>query len=97
LFGHFNVLIDGITIAYNVKYLCTILSDGKLLFADWSDNKKLIIFNIDGTHSRDIGLTGKPYDIARLDGERIAVSFPEDYVVQIFDVIGNGYPIATSH
>ena len=72
---------------------CTILSDGKLLFADWSDNKKLMIFNIDGTHSRDIGLTCKPYDIARLDGERIAVSFPEDYIVQIFDVIGNGYPI----
>ena len=72
---------------------CVILSDGKLLFANWSDNKKLMIFNIDGTHSRDIGLTCKPYDIARLDGERIAVSFPEDYIVQIFDVIGNGYPI----
>lgn len=72
---------------------CVILSDGKLLFADWSDNKKLTIFNVEGTHARDIGLIGKPYDITRLDGERIAVSFPEDYVVQIFDVIGNGYPI----
>ncbi|XP_063447284.1 transcription intermediary factor 1-alpha-like [Mytilus trossulus] len=72
---------------------CVILADEKLLFADWSDNKKLIMFNIDGTHNRDIGVTGKPYDITRLDGDRIAVSFPEDNIVQIFDVVSNGYPI----
>ena len=55
---------------------CVILSDDRMLFADWSENKKLMLFNTDGTHVKDIGVTGKPYDITRLDAERIAVSFP---------------------
>lgn len=76
---------------------CVILPDEKMLFADWSENKKLMMFNIDGTHFKDVGVTGKPYDITCLDGERIAVSFPEDNLIQIFDDVGaNDYPIYQS-
>ncbi|XP_071145914.1 uncharacterized protein [Mytilus edulis] len=56
---------------------CVILPNKQMIFVDsHARNKRLIVLNEDGTPDRNINLTGKPFDIAVIDSNKIAISFP---------------------
>ncbi|CAC5398297.1 unnamed protein product [Mytilus coruscus] len=56
---------------------CIILPNKQMIFVDsHARNKRLIVLNEDGTHDRNINLTSKPFDIAVIDNNKIALSFP---------------------
>ncbi|VDI81233.1 Hypothetical predicted protein [Mytilus galloprovincialis] len=76
---------------------CTINPSGKMIFADFTQNKRLIIMNADGNLHSEIQLSA-PHDVTSIDDRRVAVS--EDRQIQIIDLstkeieltikIGNG-------
>jgi hypothetical protein len=43
---------------------CIILENSEVLFTDDSENKRLVWFNADGSHKRNIEMRSEPYDIA---------------------------------
>ena len=56
---------------------CVILPNKQMICVDsHARNKRLIAFNEDGSHDRNINLTSKPFDIAVIDDNKIALSFP---------------------
>ncbi|XP_063408846.1 uncharacterized protein LOC134692324 [Mytilus trossulus] len=56
---------------------CAILPNKQMIFVDSrAVNKRLILVNEDGTFDRNIKLTSRPFDIAVLGNDKIALSFP---------------------
>ncbi|CAG2208715.1 unnamed protein product [Mytilus edulis] len=56
---------------------CVILPNKQVICVDsHARNKRLIVLNEDGSHDRNINLTSKPFDIAVIDDNKIALSFP---------------------
>ncbi|XP_052082576.1 uncharacterized protein LOC127720149 isoform X2 [Mytilus californianus] len=56
---------------------CAILPSKQMIFVDsQARNKRLIIFNEDGTHDRNIKLSSRPFDIAVIGNDKLALSFP---------------------
>ncbi|VDI45253.1 Hypothetical predicted protein [Mytilus galloprovincialis] len=54
---------------------CGILPNSHLLIADYNENKAIMEYSDDGTHIRDIPVSGEPFDFAIIDSDRIAVTY----------------------
>ncbi|XP_052092871.1 uncharacterized protein LOC127729206 [Mytilus californianus] len=63
---------------------CTILHDDTVIIADYFGSGKLLEYNNNGKHIRDIPVSAKPFDITAVDTDRIAVTYPgANYLVII--------------
>ncbi|XP_063435981.1 uncharacterized protein LOC134716896 [Mytilus trossulus] len=63
---------------------CTINPSGKLIFADFTNNKRLVILNADGVVNGEIHLAA-PYDVTSIDDRRVAVI--QSKQIQIIDLV----------
>ncbi|XP_071170482.1 E3 ubiquitin-protein ligase TRIM71-like [Mytilus edulis] len=63
---------------------CTINPSGKLIFADFTNNKRLVIMNADGTLDGELKLSA-PYDVTSIDDRRVAVN--QSKQIQIIDLV----------
>lgn len=68
---------------------CIILENSEVLFTDDSENKRLVWFNADGSHKRNIEMRSEPYDIANMEGSTIAVTVPREKAIFMFDLSRN--------
>ncbi|XP_071172199.1 E3 ubiquitin-protein ligase TRIM45-like [Mytilus edulis] len=65
---------------------CGILPNSHLLIADCSGDKVIMEYSDDGRHIRDIPVSDKPYDLAIIDSDRIAVSYGENHNMEILNI-----------
>ncbi|CAG2205937.1 unnamed protein product [Mytilus edulis] len=65
---------------------CTILSNGNLLIADNKGKNALLEYDDDGKFIRDIPVSARPYNIALIDTDRIAVSYSVQRYIDIIDL-----------
>ncbi|VDI70801.1 uncharacterized protein [Mytilus edulis] len=54
---------------------CGILPNNNLLIANYNEDKAIMEYSDDGTHIRDITVSDTPFDLAIIDGDRIAVTY----------------------
>ncbi|XP_063399065.1 uncharacterized protein LOC134683686 [Mytilus trossulus] len=64
---------------------CLILSDGKLLFLDFSDNMRLVVLDSEGNRHKDVKFPVKPFDIDMISDKKIAVSLPKLKRIDIYE------------
>lgn len=67
---------------------CTVLSSGELIFADHGNNR-LLIFSRDGNFKGIFHLVGNPFSVTALQDQRVAVTFTELQILQVFDLKDN--------
>ncbi|CAG2203758.1 unnamed protein product [Mytilus edulis] len=78
----------------NLKYTpssissCLILPDKQIMILDRKKNY-LIIYNVNGTHDRDIAVHDKPYDASIIDRRTVAVTFTVEEIISIVDIKSN--------
>ncbi|XP_052091227.1 E3 ubiquitin-protein ligase TRIM71-like [Mytilus californianus] len=61
------------------------LSDGRIVLAD-NNNKRLLIYNENGTVFVEVKLNGKPWDVTEVGLNKAALTLPSDRMVQFFDI-----------
>ncbi|XP_071150324.1 uncharacterized protein [Mytilus edulis] len=64
---------------------CVILPNGNLLLANNTRENKLIMYSDTGKHIRDIQVSGKPFDIAVIDLDRIVVTYGDESYIEIMN------------
>ncbi|VDH91968.1 Hypothetical predicted protein [Mytilus galloprovincialis] len=64
---------------------CVILPNGILLLANNTRENKLIMYSDTGKHIRDIQVSGKPFDIAVIDLDRIVVTYGDESYIEIMN------------
>ncbi|CAC5395455.1 unnamed protein product [Mytilus coruscus] len=68
---------------------CTMLPNGNLLFANIDGNSVVMEYSEDGKHIRDIPCSGRPFDLAVIDTDRIAVTYGNKKYVEILNLEKN--------
>ncbi|VDI37368.1 Hypothetical predicted protein [Mytilus galloprovincialis] len=68
-------------------YGCEILPNSNILITIYSEDKVIIEYSDDGRHIRDITVSDKPYDLAVIDTNLIAVSY--DDFMEIMSITDN--------
>ncbi|CAC5389038.1 unnamed protein product [Mytilus coruscus] len=64
---------------------CLILSDGNLLFLDFTDNMRLVVLDSDGKRHKNVKFPAKPFDIDMISDKKIAVSLPSLKRIDIYE------------
>ncbi|XP_063411420.1 uncharacterized protein LOC134694345 [Mytilus trossulus] len=64
---------------------CVILPNGNLLMANDTEENHLIEYSDAGEHIRDIPVSGPPYDIDRIDLDRIVVTYGDALYIEIMN------------
>lgn len=54
---------------------CILLPDGRIIIADYYESGKLMEYDSDGKHIRDIPVYDSPFDLTAIDTDRIAVTY----------------------
>ncbi|XP_052100900.1 uncharacterized protein LOC127734905 [Mytilus californianus] len=81
----------GVSTEYNITG-CAIFPNGKCIFSDCDKNKRLVIFNADGSLDCEIPLSEfKPFDIVCIDDTTIAFTVWHYSDIYIFDIKLNKY------
>ncbi|XP_071171621.1 tripartite motif-containing protein 5-like [Mytilus edulis] len=66
---------------------CAIFPNGKFIFADCDNNKRLVIFNTDGSFDCEKAISGlTPFDVACIDDTTVAFTAWECSKIYIFDI-----------
>ncbi|CAG2252679.1 unnamed protein product [Mytilus edulis] len=64
---------------------CAILSNGHLLYANYTFQNNIFEYNEDGNHIDRFKVSATPYDIAVLDSDRIAITYGYKRFFEIFN------------
>lgn len=74
-----------------LKFLrnCVILENKEILFTDDSENRRLVWFNADGSHKRNIEMRSEPYDLVNHESNKVAVTVPREKAIFMFDLSKN--------
>ncbi|CAG2190267.1 unnamed protein product [Mytilus edulis] len=65
---------------------CGILPNSHLLIVNYNKNKVIMEYSDDGRHIRDIPVSDKPFDLAIIDSDRIAVSYGGNNYMEILNI-----------
>ncbi|XP_071150332.1 uncharacterized protein [Mytilus edulis] len=65
--------------------VCAILPNGHLLMANGTKENHLKVYRDTGEHIRDILVSGKPYDIAVIDLNRIVVTYLDAFYLEVMN------------
>ncbi|XP_071172327.1 tripartite motif-containing protein 2-like [Mytilus edulis] len=65
---------------------CGILPNSHLLIANFNGNKAIMEYSDDGRHIRDIPVSHKPFDLAIIDSDRMAVSYYGNNYIEILNI-----------
>lgn len=65
---------------------CTILPNGNMLIANYTENNVLMEYNEDGHFIRDIPVSVKPCDLTVIDTYHIAVSYNTSYYIEVINL-----------
>ncbi|XP_063420940.1 uncharacterized protein LOC134706161 [Mytilus trossulus] len=71
-------------------YGCIVLPDDRIIVADYYGSGKLMEYNNDGKHIRDIPTSNEPYSLTSIDTDRIAVTYGNAKYLEIINTTGNG-------
>ncbi|CAG2258127.1 unnamed protein product [Mytilus edulis] len=67
---------------------CIVLPDDRIIVADYG-SEKLMEYNINGKHIRDIPISNKPFSLTAIDTDRIAVTYGDEQYMEIINTTGN--------
>ncbi|VDH94963.1 Hypothetical predicted protein [Mytilus galloprovincialis] len=65
---------------------CGILPNSHLLIVNCYENKVIIEYSVDGRYIRNIPVSDKPFDLAIIDSERMAVSYGRNHYMEILNI-----------
>ncbi|XP_063425271.1 uncharacterized protein LOC134708559 [Mytilus trossulus] len=68
---------------------CIVLPDDRIIIADYNGSGKLMEYNNDGQHIRDIHVSDKPHSLTLVDTDRIAVTFGYSSYLEIINIKNN--------
>ncbi|CAG2258130.1 unnamed protein product [Mytilus edulis] len=68
---------------------CIVLPDNRIIIADYNGNGKLMEYNNDGQHIRDIPVSDNPFSLTAIDTDRIAVTYGDKRYLEIINTTGN--------
>lgn len=65
---------------------CLMLSDGKVLIADYWGTGKLMKYDDTGNFIRDVQALGRPFDLTEMDKNHIAVTYPDTNCLEVMNI-----------